>query len=1801
MARPGAVRWRRAATPGQGTPGQGYAGGGGTPPGVFTHISYGGGGGAGGPGTAGIGGYTGAVGQDGAGGPGVANDLSGASLTYGAGGGAGGFSTGDAANPGAAGDSSATPGSGDASPDGSAPTYDATDAPVNRGGGGGGGGAYRSGDALTVISGHGGNGGSGVVILRYPGPPRLLGGTTAQVNGYTVQTFTSSSAVTPLANHPPTAQDDAINVMPGTSRTFDPRTNDSDPDGDLFYVTGAGPAGHGAVVVAADGTAVTYTPAAGFTGADSFTYTIGDGRGGSSVGTVSVTVEANTGPTAVNDNITVSGSWPLTFDPRLNDTDPQGDGLIIVNVGAPAHGTVSIAPGAWMLTYTGAAGYAGPDSFTYTISDGQDGLATGTVNVTIQVGARIFTVSPAVNGKTTWNLDLDGTFGLGTAGTWTLTPQTTFVAQTKAWGAAGGNSSASGGAGGYASGLTQFQAGVAYRVDVGSGGGGDRGGAGGVPGGGGGTSAGSYGGAGGGGFTGLRKGPSNVVVLIAGGGGASAHGGGGGGGGGTAGQPGLAWNGFTGGAGGTQTTGAAALAGGAGGGSYGGGGGGGYYGGVGGNAGSGGGGGGGGGSGFALGSDVTSVVLTAANGNVAANSADPDRASAGDVASGTSTPGHAGRLVLVGGATSANGPTAVDDARSTPWDAPFTLDPRVNDYDPNGDPLTVTAIGAPSHGVATLASDGTSVTYTPTVEYAGPDSFSYTISDGRGGTATAAIVITVTAPTNTAPIAVNDAVSVRTNHVLTFDPRANDNDPQFDPLTITSVTTPSHGVAAVNSGVSVTYTPTTTYAGPESFSYTVSDGLGGTATATVAVSVLANIAPVAVDDAVTSTAAANFDPRVNDTDAEGDPLTVTGVTQPSNGTASVVTGGSAVSYTPTPGYIGPDSFTYTISDGQGGSATATVRINSMIDYLVVAGGGHGGGSTSDAGGGGGAGGLKQGSLTLDSSTAITVTVGVATNSDGQNSAIGTLVVAHGGGRGAEGGSGGGHPGGSGGGGATGTPGGSGTPGEGFDGAPNGGSGGGAGGPGSAGGPGLISSIAGAPRTYASANGSVPGSGGAGHPGGIVAAGSPGYDGIVIIRYPTGTMSALGGTVTFAGGYTIHTFTASGAFTRNSSPVAVNDNLSVRVARPTTFDPRANDSDPDGDPLTISAVSTPVNGSVTIGASGASLTYTANTGYVGADSFTYTVSDGRGGVATATVSVTVLANAAPTAVADSFTAAAGLSTTFDPRTNDTDPDRDPLFVSAVGTPGHGAVAIATGGVGVIYTPAPGFQGADSFTYTVSDGAGGTSTATISVTVQVTPVIWSPTDKHANYTLSNGNLTVTRTATTGGSYVSGRGNISRATGKWYFEVTVGTGGGNQMGVGLADSAASLNGDTANTADGISFYSYEQSIRRSGAYLVPASTALAGGSVVRIAVDLDAKLFWAGKVGSPWNQNLAADPKLGTGGVSFSGLNGLLFPAYMINPANGPTWTLNAGASGFSGQLPRGFAPWDASAAPQPDRAPTALDDSLTVVTNTPQTFDPRFNDSDPDGDPLTVTGLTAPSHGSVAIVSGGVGITYTPAAGYTGADTFTYTISDGQSGGTATANVNVSVGNGLQVDYLVVGGGGAGGAGGAGGGGGGGAVVTGSVSFAEAFPTTVTVGAGGAGSTNPAQSGAASSLGTIATAPGGGRGASPYGAYLAVSGGSGGGGSYGAGYQPGTGVSGQGNAGAAGCSLSAGSAGGGGGGMTAAGATCASGRGGNGGAGLTSSITGTAVMYGSGGGGGGSDLLAGRSECGEWRIRSRDRRL
>jgi hypothetical protein len=139
---------------------------------------------------------------------------------------------------------------------------------------------------------------------------------------------------------------------------------------------------------------------------------------------------------------------------------------------------------------------------------------------------------------------------------------------------------------------------------------------------------------------------------------------------------------------------------------------------------------------------------------------------------------------------------------------------------------------------------------------------------------------------------------------------------------------PSHGTL---SGVApnLIYSPAANYNGPDSFSFKAVYGVASSAPATVSIIVYPlNDAPNAQPDVATTSrnAAVNIAVLANDTDADGDVLSVSAVTQATNGSVSITGGGAGVNYKPKPGFAGTDSFTYTLSDGHGGTATAMVTV-----------------------------------------------------------------------------------------------------------------------------------------------------------------------------------------------------------------------------------------------------------------------------------------------------------------------------------------------------------------------------------------------------------------------------------------------------------------------------------------------------------------------------------------------------------------------------------------------------------------------------------------------------------------------------------------------------------------------------------------------------------------------------------------------------------------------------------------------------------------------------------------------------------
>ncbi|MFZ4411309.1 MAG: tandem-95 repeat protein, partial [Paracraurococcus sp.] len=206
--------------------------------------------------------------------------------------------------------------------------------------------------------------------------------------------------------------------------------------------------------------------------------------------------------------------------------------------------------------------------------------------------------------------------------------------------------------------------------------------------------------------------------------------------------------------------------------------------------------------------------------------------------------------------------------------------------------------------------------------------------DGTAYSANQTVTLTVT-PVNDAPVAAADAYMTGEDTTLTVAAAqgvlANDTDVDGDTLTAMLVSGPAGGSLTLNANGSFAYTPNANANGSDSFTYRTFDGTAYSANQTVTLTVTpVNDAPVAAADAVSATAGVAQQVAVaallaNDSDAEGDGLSITAVGSPVGGTA--VLSGSTITYTPTGTAANTGTFNYTVSDGQGGTATGSVTVN----------------------------------------------------------------------------------------------------------------------------------------------------------------------------------------------------------------------------------------------------------------------------------------------------------------------------------------------------------------------------------------------------------------------------------------------------------------------------------------------------------------------------------------------------------------------------------------------------------------------------------------------------------------------------------------------------------------------------------------------------------------------------------------------------------------------------------------------------------------------------------------------------------
>jgi len=882
-------------------------------------------------------------------------------------------------------------------------------------------------------------------------------------------------------------------------------------------------------------------------------------------------------------------------------------------------------------------------------------------------------------------------------------------------------------------------------------------------------------------------------------------------------------------------------------------------------------------------------------------------------------------------------PAAVADSASTPTGTTLHVTGSgvlANDV---GTGLAATVVTSPTHGTLTLAGDG-SYTYVPDAGFSGVDTFTYTATGGGGTSAPATVTLTVT------PTAPDDVVSTTAGTSITMAaPGVLAND-HGTGLTVSASTQPTHGSVVVSSTGGYTYTPDGGYSGPDSFTYTARDAAGSTVTATVAVTVLPVAAPHA--RTVAQATATTFTAGDLRTDAAGSSLTVVDHGDPAYGTVTQT--GQSLTYTPTAGWSGIDTFSYTLRDAAGqetsATVTVTVRPGATDDSGTVAAGGVLAGSSvlaNDAG------------SHLTAALATSPTHGAATvDADGTYSYV---------------------------------------PDAGFSGADSfgyslSGDGGSTTGtvsivvtPTAAD---HVATVASGDPLDVTVTGLKLGSEGTGLTVTDLSITSATAHGTVVADGSTGwtytSDATFSGTETLT--YTLrdaHGSTTTASLTVTVTPVAAADTVTVASGGVAIADPAHGVlADDHGSGLHVTGHTGPGHGTLTLGNDGG-YTYTPAAGFSGTDAFSYTVTDSSGQTATTSVTITVR----PVAVDDSVATTVGHTVTGDVVANDRGTG---LGVATTSLPAHGTVALASSGA-YAYAPDAGFSGTDAFTYRLT-GDGGTSDATVTIAVGPVAVDDAATTP-AGTPYSSGSAALTDNDEGSGLTVVAHTAPSHGTltvhadGTWRYLPDAGFSGSDAFTYTAHDGTGSGTTATVRLLVTPTAADDDYTVASTGTLTV----AAADGAL-------------ANDVGASTTAALLATPVL-----LVAGSHGTLTLA-----ADGAfTYAPPAGFSGVDTFAYRTTGDGGtADAVIRITVTPTAPDDVVTTTAGTAVTVDAAHgvlaNDA---GSGLRVDSSTAPTHGTATVAADG-SYTYTPDAGFSGTDTFTYTASDA-SQATVTATVTVTV--------------------------------------------------------------------------------------------------------------------------------------------------------------------------------------------------
>ena len=686
--------------------------------------------------------------------------------------------------------------------------------------------------------------------------------------------------------------------------------------------------------------------------------------------------------------------------------------------------------------------------------------------------------------------------------------------------------------------------------------------------------------------------------------------------------------------------------------------------------------------------------------------------------------GQGGRVegqVTVSVASLDDGPVANDDSVVVEEGAQLvSLDVLGNDRVADGETLTVVSASSEQGATVVINDDGT-LDYQAPANYTGVDVVTYTVRDSQGRESQSTLTVTVN-DVNDAPVASDDSTTALQAALLeNINVLANDTDPENNALTVIEAVSANGATVVINADGTLNYQSAEGFSGLDTVSYTISDGAGGTSVATLSVTVeLGATPPVAVNDgvgAVEDTLLENINVLENDTDANNDALTVTAAVSTAGGAVTINADGT-LNYLPPANFTGEDTITYTISDGNEGTSTATVTVTvASVNDAPVAGAANEG--TSEEAVLNGAvpaatdidgtivsyalvNDVAEGRLTLEvdgsyrfdpgsdfedladgESRAVTFTY-TATDNEGQASAPATVTIT-----------------------VTGT--------------------------------GdvpvasaavqvtnentvleatvdatsvdsVITSYAVATDLADEGQGSLTFNANGSYrfaPGSDFDDLADGESREVVFTY---TATDENGGVSAPATVTI---TVTGA---NDAPVAIE--ASVETLEDTSIiqlDVLANVTDIDGDALTLVSVESEAGGTITVN-EGGTINYAPAENYFGSDTLTYVATDPAGASVTGSISIDIIAvNDAPVVVGETIvTDEDSAVNNIVVLTNDSDIEGDALSVTEASSVNGGAVTINEDGT-LNYTPPANFNGTDTIEYTVTDAGGAASVGAVLVTV------------------------------------------------------------------------------------------------------------------------------------------------------------------------------------------------------------------------------------------------------------------------------------------------------------------------------------------------------------------------------------------------------------------------------------------------------------------------------------------------------